>query len=375
MELDQSKNIYILGMFDERSLVAQSVDNPNSPLTNDAVRFVNSRSGAGISLTDNGHTIIGTGGLVSSTLKPYGHGINENAIRDIAQNHQRIIGTNSPFYLTREHFGMFQGIDTADKATRVTEDDAHMSYRRFVQQTKGVDNWVSTGEGSFSPFLGPNNNLDTVSKTKEALFTKIVNYEDKRLTIEAGEPGDEFVQVRVDDVTINERSVPTEPGATPAVLGNRFKLTISDEGELDLRTAGKGVPGTNTHGVNIKIDAEGNLTINASGTIELSHGDADNTINSIKMDPEKGIDVRAVNGFRVNDSEVVLSPFIDWMSQNQAQLTLVTSIGGPSPIHPLALPDFVKGVQLDGLLNGFTSKGTGSPASGVITDTDDFSSI
>ncbi len=63
------------------------------------------------------------------------------------------------------------------------------------------------------------------------------------------------------------------------------------------------------------------------------------------------------------------------MTTNQAQLTQTISIGGPNPIHPTALPTFTKGVNLDGLFSGFTSKGSGSSASGVILGSDDFSTV
>lgn len=370
-----TSNSYILGTFSERSIIAQDVENPMSAKSKDTMRILNPKSNAGIVMYDNGHLSLVTGGSISTVLKPYGHAIDENAHRTMAQNHHRIVSNNSPFYLTQEMFGMYRGANAEDAASRLSEDDVFINYRRFVQQTQSLDKWVSTTEGAFSPFVGANNRGTTVSKSKEVLFSKVINYEDKRLTIEAGEKGEEFLQIRVDDVKVNEKNIATEPGATPAVLGNRLKITISDEGAIDIKTSGKGIPGTNTHGCNIKIDTDGNLTINASGVIELSHGDDDNKINSIKMDPKDGIDIRAVNGVRVNDQEVVLSSYIDWMNKYKATLTRTAAIGAPSPIHPIAIPEFIKGVNLDGLLKGFTSKGKGSPASGIITDNDDFSSV
>jgi len=112
-----------------------------------------------------------------------------------------------------------------------------------------------------------------------------------------------------------------------------------------------------------------------SGSVEVSHGDADVGINSIKMDPTSGIDITAKNGFRVNGSPVVNQKFLDWMKKYQSQLCLATSIGGPAPINPIALPEFTNGtVNIDDL-GGFTTDNKGVPATKIIQDIDDFSTV
>lgn len=372
MDIYPNGSNYILGSFKENAISDLSVDNPVSEEDVDRIRFVNKKSGAGVIATDFGNIVMSTGGAIYSAGSPFGFGTNENFWKIMAQNHHRIISHNGPYYLSREHFGMFAGSDIEDKISRTSEDQIFLNYRRFVTQTRSPENWVSTCEGAFSPWLGPNNSSENVSIGRETLFTKIVNHGNSRATIEVGEPGSDFINVRIDDIKNSEKNLPIGSGATPAVVGNRFKMTVSDNGELEIRAAGKGIPKSNLNGFHMSVDADGNLKIHSSGNIELSHGDSDGSINSIKMDPNKGIDVTAKNGFRVNGNPVVNKNFLDWMKKYQTQLCLVTSLGGPAPIHPSALPEFTTGNIKPG---EFNTNDIGSPASKIIKDPDSFSSL
>ena len=363
---------YILGTFNEQAITGISVDNPASEVDTDRVRFTNKRSGAGVVSTDNGKIILATGGAAYSAGSPFGFGINENFWKTMAQNHHRIISHNAPYYLSREHFGMFAGSSQEDKLTRLTENDYLINFRRFVTQTKAPDNWVSTCEGAWSPMVGANNDSDNIEIGRETLLSKVINHGSSRVTIEAGDPGDEFINIRVDDVKLSEKSLPTGDGATPAIVGNRFKMTVSDNGALDIRAAGKGVPGSNLNGFHMSVNESGKLIIHAANGIEISHGDKDGSINSIKMDPNKGVDITAKNGFRVNGVPVVNKNYLDWMQKYQTQLCLVTSIGGPAPIHPIALPSFLTGNNQPGKFN---TNDIGLVATKIITDIDSFNSV
>ena len=363
---------YIIGTFEENSVSDVSIENPMSSNDSDRVRFINKRSGSGVVATDNGKLILASGGAIYSAGSPFGFGINENFWKTMAQNHHRVISHNGPFYLSREHFGMFTGSDSNDRLTRVTEEDYLINYRRFVTQTRSPDNWVSTCEGAFSPWVGANNSADSVEIGRETLLSKVINHGSSRATIDIGNPGDDFINIRIDDVKLAEKTMSVGTGATPAVVGNRFKMTISDKGALDIRSSGKGVPKANLNGFHLSVNEDGDLTIHAAGKIEISHGDSDGKINSIKMDPKKGIDVTAKNGFRVNGNPLVNKTFIDWMQKYQTQLCQVTSIGGPAPIHPLALPEFTTGNNVPGKFN---TNDIGIAATTIIKDTDLFSSV
>jgi len=59
----------------------------------------------------------------------------------------------------------------------------------------------------------------------------------------------------------------------------------------------------------------------------------------------------------------------------QTQLCQVTAIGGPAPIHPLALTEFLAGLEKFAEIGGFTSIGKGPAASGIISDIDEFESV
>jgi hypothetical protein len=353
-----------------------SVGNPNSTNAEDVIRFVNKKSGSGLVAADSGYVSLATGGVIYHALKPWGYGIDKDSSRTWAQNHQRIIAYNSPLYLSREAFGMYSGSDPDDEALKVNDSDFYINYRRFVQENKDVENWVSTCEGFFAPWVGPNNNYTAMGKSRPPIFNKIINKGKTRFTIECGDSDEKFINMRVDDVKRSEQIIASTPGAAPATLGNHLNLEISSQGALKLDIAGAGNHRTNTYGVRINVNSNGELSIYSKDKMTFSHGEKDIDKNSIVMDPENGIDIQAVKGVRINGQAVILNKFIEWMQQNQTQLCLVTSIGGPAPVHPAAMPGLTAGIQNDGLKNGFTSKGdTGINASGQIQSEDNFSSV
>lgn len=371
---DSTSASYIIGTYNERSDLNLRSENALGENDIDRVRWVNRKSQAGLLATDNGKVTLASGGSIYSLLSPDGYGVNENMKHDVAQNFHRIVSHNPPLYLSREFFGMYSGINESQKSLNFSDDDYFINYRRFVTQTRSPDNWVSTCEGSWDPFVGPNNDNLSVKKSKETLFTKIVNHDNTRLTIEAGEPGDGFLNIRLDNIILSEKKMTLTEGATPSVVGNLFKFKLSEDGEIDIRSAGKGIPGSNFDAFHMSVDKEGNLKIHSAKSITISHGDNDEEINSIRMDSSKGIDIKAKNGVRVNGLPLVNDRFLKWMSKYQTSLCQVTTIGGPAPIHPIALPEFNTGFNIIDDLGGFTTKNKGIPATGIISDIDSFRS-
>jgi hypothetical protein len=268
---------------------------------------------------------------------------------------------------------MYAGKNGNDEVGRTSETDYPITFRRFTIQNRDLDNWVSTCEGTWSPWVGPNNNSNEVEKGKDVLFTKIINHESSRTTIEIGEPGDGFFTLRVDDIKASEKMVGSE--ASPAIIGNRFKLQVSDKGAVDIRAAGKGITGANFNGTHISINENGDLVIHSKGKIALSHGDTDEAVNSIVLDPQKGIDLTALNGVRINGKEVVLKPFLDWLQKYQAAIAQPSSLGVPAPINPLAIPELTLGLLSPAKFGGFQSTGVGPPAAGIIADQDLFKTV
>lgn len=365
---------HIIGLYNERSIANIKVQNPLTENTNSNITFLNKNTGSGLSIEDNGTTRLASGG-VHTFVKGFGYGTNKDSNQTWAQNHKRTIGNNAPYYLSKEHFGLFSGEDLQDESERKDEKDYPIIFRRFVTQSMSSEEWVSTCEGTFAPFFGCNNNFDYVEKSKDVLFTKIINNKKSRITIESGEAGSSFINVRIDDVLDSEKEmIIGKHGASPALLGNRFSLLIDDKGALDIRAAGKGktLKNNNTHGFRMTVDSEGNLTIHAKGSISLTHGDSDISNNSIVIDPNKGIDITANHGFRVNGIPVVNQNFLDWFDKNKTQLCLVTAIGGPAPLFNL--PDFIRGNKLIGH-GGFNTDNASSTANGTIKDTINFSSV
>lgn len=374
IKVQPGSKFHILGLFNEKSILNLKVESPLSETSNDRLTFINAK-GSGLVVSENGESLLVSGPIYSS-LKAEGFGVNQNAQRTVAQNFWRVISHNPPFYFSAEHFGLFSGTDENDSMSRTSETDYNIIYRRFVTQTKSIDKWVSTCEGTCAPWVGANNHVDVIDIGKEVLYTKIINADTSRITIEHGEPGDTFINVRVDDVKVSEKSISTgSPGATPANLGNRFTLNISDKGAVKLVAAGSGTPASNQAGFSLTINEKGEMNVYAKGKITFSHSESDVTNNSIVLDPDNGIDLKSKKGFRFNGLALVTSKFLEWMNTNKNALCQVTAIGGPAPIHPAALPTFTSGLQKNSEQDGFSTINTGTARSGTIIESDDFVSV
>jgi hypothetical protein len=357
----------IIGIYSERSIAPIKIENPVSEPDDNTFRFVNKNSGAGVIATDNGQVVLVSGNVINTTMKPFGFGVKENLHYTYAQNIHRVISHNSKASYAREQFGLYAGNDINEKSTMVSPEDYLINYRRYVTCNKNPDDWISTCEGTYAPFVGANMDTPVIEKGKEVLLSKVINQKKSRITIEMGEPGDSFVNIRVDDVIKDEGFSIVPPGATTAILGNRMKVGISDKGAIDIRASGAGLNQSNKNGLHVSLDTSGNLTIHSIGIITISHGDNEKSNNSIVLDPIKGIDIKAKNGLKINDQPVVLKPFVDFFINNKTQLCQVTSIGGPAPIHPAILPILEADAKKIADNKGYTSIGVNGQK-GTIND-------
>jgi hypothetical protein len=93
------------------------------------------------------------------------------------------------------------------------------------------------------------------------------------------------------------------------------------------------------------------------------------------MSKDGGIEFTAKKGFKVNGIEVVTKAFLDWMQKYQTNLCQVTTIGGPAPIHPAALPEFTSGLTSPMASKGFTTTEVSGTPTGIIQDQDQHSSV
>lgn len=368
---------YVLGRYDPESMIDVSVDNPLSEKGDDRVVIKNKNSEAALSLTDNYESVLTPGGSVSDTMKAFGAGIWKNCKYTMAQNYHRVISHNDPDYVSREHFGMFTGTDLEDETTKPLPADSLINYRRFVQQTRDPAKWVSTCEGAFAPWLGANIAHEELALGKDVLFTRIVNNEKSRITHECGEAGTDFITMRVDQVMAGEFTAPTPSGATPGLLGNRFKMSISDKGAVEIYAAGKGVPTANFAGFKLQITEDGELTVLAAKKIILSHSDADQKINSITLD-SSGVNIYAQSGFTVNGKKLLNENFITFLLQIGAAgiATSVLPAGSPEPLAPA----FIAALQANKLSPdtsplGYLTAGVPLPILGIISQPDDFSTV
>jgi hypothetical protein len=363
---------HILGVYDERSILNEKVENPQLSHS-DTITFVNKYNGAGFGVDEDG-TVRSASGSNYSLIKAFGYGTSQDSYMTLAQNHIKTIAANGPYYLSKEYFGLFSGSSLEDQLQRTNDEDFPITFRRFVTQSMDIKNWVSTCEGTFAPWFGPNNNFDYVQKAKEVLFTKIINHDKLRVTIEAGDPK-QPLNLRVDDVIKSEKEVTSgKYGVVTGSFGNRFSLIIDEKGSLDIRASGKGksITQNNEHGFHLSVDIDGNLTVKSKGKISFTHGDSDIDNNSIVLDPDKGVDIKANKGFRVNGKELVTKNFLDWFKQNESTMCIVTSIGAPAPLFNI--PTFEAGNNMTGP-TGFQSKNTALSSKGDNPDDLTFHSV
>ena len=365
---------YILGLYEPEAIIDSKVQNPMTEKNDDRTVISHKGSQGGIVLTDNFELTTSPGGSITQTMKAFGEGIYKNSHYTKVQNFHRVISHSDEKYFCREHFGLFDGKTSDDESTNVSATDFLINYRRFVQQTKDASKWVSICEGAYSPWVGANNSTQMVVQGKDVLFTRIVNSGTKRITCEMGEPGDAFFLLRIDEVKKGEYTTTTDAGATPGVIGNRFKIGISDEGAIEVYAAGKGIPISNTAGFKLKLTSEGELTIQCAKSITLTHGDADKKVNSIVIDPDKGVDITAVSGFRVNGKLLLNENFLNWFVLNAATFaqlappnaTIATSV---LLLEPLKLASD----KTVGILT--TTSPVPVPASGISMQVDPFETV
>ena len=365
---------YIMGAFQD-NYINKIPDNPLLEMEEKSIRFYNNRSLSGLSVDDYGNIIIATNSNVYSFMNPGGFSLEKDSNNSFAQNFRQTI-TNTP---TKNgvpviHFGMDSGSDDMDEVSRVTPSMEYVSYRRFTPQSAMPDKWVSLCEGSFSPFLGPNNNNMSLKPEKEILYNRIIHSGTKRITISGGEAGDSFFSIRVDNVISNEKYLPASPGAITGILGNLFKFSVSDSGEFELTGGGKSIPGLNLNSFKLS-GSNGVLKLQASDEVVITNGDADEGLNYIKVPTKGSIEIESPSGLKVNGQEVVTKSFIDWFMQNFAAMFISAAPGAVTVPQPAALASFIVKSKLPAKAGGFTTSGIPVPLPGIIPDEDKYTTI
>lgn len=327
---------YIAGSYDPGSLKRIPNPNPNADLEGVDTKFVGPKTGCGVVIEKSGAVRIVTSGRVINEYTPDGDGIFEDMNRQTAQNFHRIIAGNPPDYQSREHFGLYAGGDLNEKITKSTDlKDVYMVYRRFIQQSRDPDAWVSTCEGAFCPWVGSNNGATQVEKNSEIIFNKIINHGTNRITIKAGEAGPEFLSFRVDE--INPRPANGEifqadsAQMSPVIAFAKAVFNISEQGEL---YAEFGVTKAKQVGMSLKITKDGE------------------------------VDIKVGKSFKINGKQVLTDEFLNFFKKHQQDLVQVTAIGAPAPMSPAAVPDFTAGQKpgnffADKATNDLTSTDTG----------------
>jgi hypothetical protein len=340
-ELNSNATNVILGKYDPPNNMPVDDVNPNRDIAVPHALYINEKSQAGFMAEDTGSLRIFTNGYVKQEMTRDGNGTYENMHRSFAQNFHRVIANMDPFYYAREFFGYYIGSDAVEKTTNISSQNTRVAFKRFVlQNADKTDRWVSTNEGSFCPWLGNNNETETVTKTKEILYSKVINYEQNRISIFGGEPGDGFFTFRIDKI------------AKAPLSGEK----LNDDGSL--------TPPTSDCAFYLGINEQGEVLLEAG--IDTNKGEP---AMQLKITKDGSVDWQVGSKFTINGKKIVTEDFIKFMSKHQADLVQVTAIGAPAPMSPYATPDFKTGSQPDGFLSDIDKNPISSAESPVLAST------
>jgi hypothetical protein len=307
----------IVGVTDTNKIIDLEMPNPNTDLEGDIVSFLHPSSDAGLLCEKGGAVRLVTSSKVIQEMCPHGEGIMEELHRIYAHNFHRVISAKEMDGYAREFFGISYGVGLEEKVAKATKPDNILcAYRRFVPQSLRPDIFVSTCEGTFDPYLGPNNSSDTLDKKSEIIFNKVINYKNNRISVFAGETGPGFFNFRIDYIPAKPlmgEDLDASGNLTPVLGYTAFYLGISEEGELKMEA-----------GVDTKTKQPA-MTLSIAKTGE--------------------VDIKVGKSFKINGKELLTKDFLDFMVKHQADLVQVAAIGAPAPMSPAAEPDFTKGQQ------------------------------
>lgn len=338
-------------------------------------RFINRRTMTGLTIDNSGNVNISTTSNMSTSYNVKGYGVNKDSKKDLAQNYHRVVNNAGPFNLSREHFGLYNGDGQFEE--QVNSSLAMLNpvvYRRYVTDSIDLTNWVSTCEGAYAPFLGPNNTDMGFNFIKSPLFYKAINNNNTRFTTEIGDvKSPDFLSLRLDNVIKNERYLPISPNTTTAVMGNLFKFSVKNiTGDMELLAGNAGIPSSNLAGVKIST-AQGYLNIQASKGTIITTGDGEDSLNSIKVPTIGAIEINNATGVNVNGNPLMHKSFLDWFMQWFP--TMFVSPMGPCTPNPAAQVALTVQSKLPSLSGGFTTQGVPTPMTGIIFDEDVYMTI
>lgn len=321
-------------------------------------KYLGKDTRSGMVVDDAGGVALFAEGSVRTGMNPGGKGSLEDSKIDEAQNYHKIIANFEPDYQAREHFGMNTGGSDLEQAAAIPG-KTPIVRRRFVPGDDSFTKFVSSTEGAKAPLVGCNSSQDPFTDSDdEVAKNEFVQSGDFRFTVETGKQDQNFHTLRIDKVISAEKEIAGV--LMPAILGNVANIIVGTDGELDMRGGGTGSPAGNMHKYQVQADKDGNVNVFGNGKLILSHSPMDVDTNSITIDPDNGIDIKADKGFRVNGQHLATEAFVDFFKTYQASLCLVTAIGGPAPIHPTALADFNAKSNLFAETGGFKTNGAGA---------------
>jgi len=360
---------YIIGKY-RMPMISRTRARTSTTAQVDAKRYLHDTVESGMLLHDDGGVEIFAEGPIHVGMYPGGHGTRRNAKVDQAENFHRILAGDGSLHLSREHFGSYLGKDDNDMVANAGE--RKTVCRKFVNADSELKRFTSVCEGTFAPFVGANNDTSIVKQGKESAYYRIVQNGTIRATVDIGDKGAGFYTVRLDKVITDEKPIPMTGHAMPAILGNLSAIQLGEDGSVEVCGGGSGLPAGNMHGFKLSYKPGSGLTIQCKEAIAFTHGDNDKGINSLVLDPAKGVDIKASAGFRVNGKYMASEALVDWIDKNSATFCLATSPGAPAPIHPKALAELQLTKLLDCNMGGYKSDGNNTlgVATTMIIDTD-----
>jgi hypothetical protein len=122
----------------------------------------------------------------------------------------------------------------------------------------------------------------------------------------------------------------------------------------------------------MSISEDGELKIQAAKKITITHGDADEELNSISLDPTNGVEIKSKVGLKVNGKKLVNEGLVDWLVQNLPLLYMQTvPPSTPTIINPATFPLFAVTSMLPDDAGGYKTASVPVPATGIISQPDD----
>jgi hypothetical protein len=324
--------------------------NVNADLMGNVHKMLHPVNHAGVVVEENGAVNIVTNGTVKRRLSPGGEGFDENSDISQAQNYMRVIAnTETVGYRAREYFGMCigEGSERKKSFSDPTGKNIPIAYKRFVPSAMNPSSWVSTCEGAYSPWVGPNNGVNKiVLSDKEIIFSKVVHSDtaQSRLSVTAGKKGADFLNIRVDNI-ISTLATPPEtmsgegPQCVPPTAFAVASISIGSDGDV---LAEFGIDKAKNAAVSIKISKDGEVEVLSKKSVKITSDKIDVVTNEFTLKSDKIVlqgDVEIKGAVKAGGKNLATADVVDYLVSKLPTMYTSVPTGGPCIPNPAAIAE------------------------------------